>query len=194
MDGLRNPHSRLSRARLLHHSSALSIFLLIAPILSDHVFTQGLTVYKGLKHANSLPGEWIAIPGAGGGLGHIAIQLARNMGPWVLAIDSGENKRKLCMDLDAEQWLDFAQTSNIVADVQRLTNDGPRTALVAAGDAKPYEQALVYLKPTGTLVAVGLGSDAVMQAPFMVWVGKQQLPTRNTVQPENHKERSQRQR
>ncbi|EIW85839.1 mannitol-1-phosphate dehydrogenase M1PDH1 [Coniophora puteana RWD-64-598 SS2] len=133
----------------------------------------GLTVYKGLKHANSLPGEWIAIPGAGGGLGHLAIQLARNMGLRVLAIDSGEDKRKLCMSLGAEQWLDFAETSNIVADVQRLTNGGPRTALVAAGGAKPYEQALIYLKPTGTLIAAGLGSDAVMQAPFMVWVGKE---------------------
>jgi len=90
-----------------------------------------------------------------------------------LAIDSGEDKCKLYMSLGAEQWLDFAQTSNTVADVQRLPNGGPRTALVAAGGAKRYEQALMYLKPTGTLIVVRLGSDAVMQAPFMVWVEKE---------------------
>ena len=35
------------------------------------ILTKGLTVYKGLKEANVQIGDWIAISGAGGGLGHL---------------------------------------------------------------------------------------------------------------------------
>lgn len=35
------------------------------------------TVYKALLKANLRPGEWVVIPGAGGGLGHLAVQVTR---------------------------------------------------------------------------------------------------------------------
>jgi D-arabinose 1-dehydrogenase-like Zn-dependent alcohol dehydrogenase len=47
---------------------------------------QGLTVYKALKQANVHIGDWVAIPGAGGGLGHLGVQYASAMGLRVLAI------------------------------------------------------------------------------------------------------------
>lgn len=57
---------------------------------------QGLTVYRGLKESSVRAGEWVAITGAGGGLGSMAIQYARAMGMRVVAIDVGETKRKHC--------------------------------------------------------------------------------------------------
>ena len=46
----------------------------------------GLTVYKALKNSNLHVGDWIVIPGSGGGLGHLAIQYAVAMGLRVIAI------------------------------------------------------------------------------------------------------------
>lgn len=38
-------------------------------------FAKGVTVYRALKQCNSRAGDWVAIPGAGGGLGHLGILL-----------------------------------------------------------------------------------------------------------------------
>ncbi|EIW85861.1 mannitol-1-phosphate dehydrogenase MPDH1 [Coniophora puteana RWD-64-598 SS2] len=137
------------------------------------ILCAGLTVYKGLKQCNATAGEWIAIPGAGGGLGHLAIQYAVNLGLRVVAIDTGDSKRDLCLSLGAEKWIDFRESIDLVQDVIEATDGGAHAALVAAGGAAPYEQALYYLRPAGTLVAVGLGSGtAAMKAPITVFVIK----------------------
>jgi len=31
----------------------------------------GVTVYRALKYSETNPGDWVVIPGAGGGLGHL---------------------------------------------------------------------------------------------------------------------------
>lgn len=40
----------------------------------------GVTTYKGLKMTEAKAGQWVAIHGASGGLGHVAIQYAKAMG------------------------------------------------------------------------------------------------------------------
>jgi propanol-preferring alcohol dehydrogenase len=35
----------------------------------------GVTVYKSLLESNARAGEWVVIAGAGGGLGHLAVQV-----------------------------------------------------------------------------------------------------------------------
>lgn len=54
----------------------------------------GVTVYKAIREFGGNPGETIVIPGAGGGLGHLACQYAVALGYRVIAVDSGEEKRK----------------------------------------------------------------------------------------------------
>ncbi|EIW85860.1 mannitol-1-phosphate dehydrogenase M1PDH1 [Coniophora puteana RWD-64-598 SS2] len=136
------------------------------------ILCAGLTVYKGLKQCNVHIGDWIAIPGAGGGLGHLAVQYAVNMGLRVIAIDAGDAKRDFCLSLGAEHFIDFRESIDLVQDVIEATDGGPHAALVTAGGSFPYEQALVYLRPSGTLVAVGQGSDDAIKAPFALLVGK----------------------
>ncbi|EGN96485.1 hypothetical protein SERLA73DRAFT_186238 [Serpula lacrymans var. lacrymans S7.3] len=138
------------------------------------ILCAGLTVFKGLKQANLLVGQWIAIPGAGGGLGHLAVQYAVLMGLRVLAIDTGEAKRELCTSLGAEKWIDFKESQNLIADVIKATDgQGPHIALIASSAATPYNQACMYLRPTGTLVALGLPAGAVLSVPILVLVGKE---------------------
>lgn len=131
---------------------------LAAPILCA-----GVTVWKAIKAAELTPGETIVISGtfhcfngfdvhflrerspsgAGGGLGHLAVQYANAIGLRVIALDTGEDKRQLCAKLGAETFIDFATSKDIVADIQAATGGlGPHAAVVAASGAKAYEQAL----------------------------------------------------
>jgi threonine dehydrogenase-like Zn-dependent dehydrogenase len=53
----------------------------------------GVTAYTACKRSAVKPGQWIILPGAGGGLGHFAVQYAKAMGMRVIAIDGGDEKR-----------------------------------------------------------------------------------------------------
>ncbi|KAG8854179.1 alcohol dehydrogenase [Tulasnella sp. 330] len=131
-----------------------------APILCA-----GVTVYKALLESNARAGEWVALPGAGGGLGHLAVQYAKWMGLRVIAIDTGAEKKALCMKLGAEKWIDFKETKDIVKEIQAAVPDGlgPQAAIVSASTGAAYAQAMEYIRPHGTVVAVGLPPDAVIK-------------------------------
>jgi len=131
-----------------------------APILCA-----GVTVYGALKNSGAISGQTVVIPGAGGGLGHLALQYAKVMGFRTIAIDTGADKEKLCKQLGAAAWIDFKEEKDIVAAVKKVTDGiGAHAAIVASASAGGYEQALEYLRPRGTLVAVGLPSDTKIKA------------------------------
>ncbi|KAJ6549952.1 chaperonin 10-like protein [Mycena capillaripes] len=134
----------------------------------------GLTIYKALKETNPKIGNWVAIPGAGGGLGHLGIQYAVAMGLRVIAIDTGDVKRDLCLSLGAEKWIDFKKSADLVKEVKVATGgDGPHAAVVAASNVGPLDQAVLYLRPRGTLVAVGLPSGTpVLTVPIGLLIVK----------------------
>jgi propanol-preferring alcohol dehydrogenase len=58
-----------------------------------------------LKKARTQPGDWVVIAGAGGGVGHLACQIAvRAYGLRLLAIDSA-TKEAFVRDCGAEEFL-----------------------------------------------------------------------------------------
>ncbi|THU98684.1 NAD(P)-binding protein [Dendrothele bispora CBS 962.96] len=138
------------------------------------ILCAGLTVYKALKLSNAKVGQWVAISGAGGGLGHLAIQYATIMGFRVIAIDTGEQKKELCLKLGAEKWVDFMESPDIIKDVQAAADGlGPHAAIVAAGHPLPFNQALSYLRSTGTLVAAGMpGGEAMLNVSIALIIAK----------------------
>ncbi|KAK9458247.1 chaperonin 10-like protein [Dipodascopsis uninucleata] len=127
----------------------------VAPILCA-----GITVYKALKESNAKPGQWVAITGAGGGLGSLAIQYAQAMGLRVLSIDTGDQKRALTTKLGSEYFLDFKTSTDLVADVIKITNGGPHAVVNVAVAEKPFSMSCEYVRPKGTVVAVGLPAHA----------------------------------
>ncbi|KYK54200.1 alcohol dehydrogenase I [Drechmeria coniospora] len=134
----------------------------VAPILCA-----GITVYKGLKESAAKPGQHLAIVGAGGGLGSIAIQYAKAMGLSVIAIDGGSEKRDMCLKLGATSYVDFQTSKDLVADVRACTHDGlgPHAAIVVAVQEKPFQQATQYVRARGTVVCMGLPAHAKISAP-----------------------------
>ncbi|KAK0716753.1 chaperonin 10-like protein [Lasiosphaeria miniovina] len=135
----------------------------VAPILCA-----GLTVYKGLKESGARPGQFVAIVGAGGGLGSLAIQYARAMGLHVIAIDGGKEKGEACKELGAEAYVDFMATQTLVDDVKALTGAeglGPHAALLLAPMEKPFQQATAYMRPRGVVVCIGIPAGARISMP-----------------------------
>ena len=134
----------------------------IAPILCA-----GITVYKGLKESNARPGQTVAIVGAGGGLGSLACQYAKAMGLQVIGIDTGDEKAEMVKKLGAHAFIDFAKSSNVVKDVKAATEDGlgPHAVILVAVNEKPFQQATEYLRPRGTVIAIGLPAGAYLRAP-----------------------------
>jgi alcohol dehydrogenase, propanol-preferring len=110
----------------------------VAPVLCA-----GITVYKGLKESGARPGQTVAIVGAGGGLGSLAQQYAKAMGLHIIAIDTGDEKKKMCEQLGAQAFVDFATSKNVVKDVQAATEDGlgPHAVILVAVNEKPFQQA-----------------------------------------------------
>ncbi|KAK3939766.1 chaperonin 10-like protein [Diplogelasinospora grovesii] len=135
----------------------------IAPILCA-----GLTVYKGLKESGARPGQTVAIVGAGGGLGSLAIQYAKAMGLHVLAIDGGAEKGEFCKELGAMAYIDFTTAKDLVAEVKAAAGDeglGPHAVLLLAPREKPFQQATGYVRSRGTVVCIGMPAGAMVSMP-----------------------------
>jgi len=124
----------------------------------------GVTVYAALKKSGAHPGDWVVIPGAGGGLGHLAVQIAsRGMGFRVIGIDMGE-KEKLAKECGAEVFIDLSKysrdqagTDKLTADVKAVTGGvGVSSVVVCAASNAAYAQGMNFLKFRGTLVCVGV--------------------------------------
>ncbi len=112
----------------------------------------GLTAYKALKTAALRPGEWVAIFGVGG-LGHLAIQLARRSGLRVAVSDIVPEKLQQAVDLGAE----LVVNSKVQVPKGALAPHGGAAAAITFTDSPiAVEQAFQTLKPGGILVLVGL--------------------------------------
>ncbi|KAK0716774.1 alcohol dehydrogenase [Lasiosphaeria miniovina] len=134
---------------------------LAAPLLCG-----GVTVYAALKKSGAQPGEFVVVPGAGGGLGHLAVQIAsRGMGFRVIGIDSGE-KEAFVRSLGAEAFFDIAQYSRdkagsdqLAAEVKAATGRGglgAASVIVCTNSNAAYGQSLNFLAFGGSVVCVGL--------------------------------------
>ncbi|CAE7134691.1 unnamed protein product [Rhizoctonia solani] len=142
-----------------HEGAAVPLHL-AAPILCA-----GVTVYKSVKQSDTLPGDIVVILGAG----HLAIQYAVNgFGLRVIAVDTGDSKKELCLKLGAETFIDFKTSSNLIEDVKRAADGiGAHAAIVTSGSAAAYNQALQYLRPGGSLVVVGLPSGGKLEVDIL---------------------------
>jgi propanol-preferring alcohol dehydrogenase len=120
----------------------------LAPILCA-----GVTTYRGLKRSMARPGQWVAILGIGG-LGHIAVQYARAMGLRVVAVDVSAEKLRLAKSLGAELTVDASKVDPVAAIQEKI--GGTHAAVVTAVASKAFEQAILMLRPGGTVAYIGL--------------------------------------
>lgn len=151
----------------------------------------GVTVYAALKRSNARPGQWVVISGAGGGLGHLAVQLAsKGMGLRVIGIDHG-SKEELVKDSGAEHFVDITKFPRddkgeaLKKHVHGLADGlGAHAAIVCTAANAAYAQALPLLRFNGTLVCVGIPEhepQAIATAFPNVFIGKHYTVTGSAV-------------
>jgi propanol-preferring alcohol dehydrogenase len=116
----------------------------------------GLTVYRALKQSGLKAGQRLAVIGVGG-LGHLAIQMAKAMGAWVCGIDVAESKLKLATECGADAVLNA--TTPVHKEVRKL--GGMHVVLVASGSKAAYETGLRCLRKGGTLAVVGMSPEPI---------------------------------
>jgi propanol-preferring alcohol dehydrogenase len=102
------------------------------------------------------PGDSVAIIGAGGGLGHLGVQLAATKGYKVIAIDGGEVKGALCRELGAYEYVDYTKEDVSDRVLQLSDGEGVHAVIIVAGSENAYEQSLQLVRNCGVLVCVGL--------------------------------------
>lgn len=95
--------------------------------------SDALTALTGLEEVLDLqPDESVMIFGANGGIGHLAVQLAKRMGARVFAVASGDDGVKLAKQLGADAVAD-GRTDNVLEVAREFAPDGIDAALVTAG-------------------------------------------------------------
>ena len=121
----------------------------------------GITVFNALRHSGAGPGDLVAIQGIGG-LGHLGIQYARQMGFRTVAIGRGTDKQQLAKKLGAHEYVD-TESSDPVAALLKL--GGAQTILATAPDSKSMSLLMDGLGGDGKLVMVGFGPDPITATP-----------------------------
>src|SRR5208282_1775147 len=124
----------------------------------------GVTVHRALKQAKLGAGQRLAVFGVGG-LGHIAVQLGRALGADVTAVDISEEKLALAKSLGATRTLNAA-TSKVVKEIRG--SGGVHVAMVTSAAKSAYDMAFPCVRPTGTLLAVGLPAQDISFPAIMM--------------------------
>lgn len=145
-------------------SHVLKIPSSLSSIEAAPLFCAGLTCYRALKKAGPLLGRRLAVFGIGG-LGHLAIQLGRHFGAEVVAVDVSDAKLELAAASGATQVLNAA-TNDVGKQLRR--SGGVHVCLVSSGTKAAYETAFYSLRPTGTLLVVGLPPENICFPPILM--------------------------
>jgi propanol-preferring alcohol dehydrogenase len=132
----------------------------------------GITVYNAMRNAGARAGDTVAIQGIGG-LGHLGIQYARQMGFRTIAIGRGSGTEQLARKLGAHVYLD-SSVANPAEALQKL--GGAQVILATAPDAKSISVLVDGLKLAGKLLVIGATAEPLSISPFQI------IQQRRTVQ------------
>jgi propanol-preferring alcohol dehydrogenase len=127
----------------------------LSPAAAAPLFCAGVTVYRALRNAEIFQGQRVAVFGVGG-LGHLAIQIARAMETEVIAIDVDDAKLALARESGAHHVIN-SEKENVAAQLR--DSGGVHLALVATPAKSAYDAAFTVLRPGGAVMIVGLPSE-----------------------------------
>lgn len=116
------------------------------------LFCAGVTSYRALKNAGVQAGQRVAVVGVGG-LGHLAVQIAKAFGATVIALDVDAGKLAQARELGADHAFD-ARAPETPKAIRGL--GGAHVVVVTSAARAAYDLAMKCLRPAGTLSVVGL--------------------------------------
>jgi alcohol dehydrogenase/propanol-preferring alcohol dehydrogenase len=131
----------------------------------------GITVYNALRNSGARAGELVAVQGIGG-LGHLGIQYARQMGFRTVAIGRGGDKQPLAKKLGAHEYID-TDAGDPAQTLQKL--GGASLVLATAPDSKAMSGLVNGLGPNGTLMIVGATVESLSVTPVQLIFGNKSI-------------------
>ncbi len=118
------------------------------------LFCAGVTVYHAIKKSGIKPGQRLAVFGVGG-LGHLAVQIAKCFGARVIAIDIADDKLEFARRLGADITINAA--TDVAKQIRRL--GGAHVAVVTSAAKAAYDAAFYAVRSSGTLMVVGMPAE-----------------------------------
>jgi D-arabinose 1-dehydrogenase-like Zn-dependent alcohol dehydrogenase len=131
----------------------------------------GITVFNAMRNAGMRAGDTVAVQGIGG-LGHLGIQYARQMGFRTVAIGRGPGTEPLAKKLGAQVYVDSG-TENATEALQKL--GGAKLILATAPDSKSISALVDGLKEAGKLLVVGVGADPLTPTPAQLILARRNI-------------------
>src|SRR5882724_1812997 len=131
----------------------------------------GVTVYNALRNSGACPGDVVAVQGIGG-LGHLGIQYARQMGFKTIALGRGKDKEPLAEKLGAHRYID-SNVADTVAELQKL--GGARVILATAPSAKAISEVVGGLGVNGNLLVPAAPADPLTISVMPLIMGRRSV-------------------
>jgi len=118
------------------------------------LFCAGVTVYHAIKNSGAKPRQRLAVFGVGG-LGHLAVQIAKCFGAQVIAVDIADDKLEFAKRLGAD--VTIIATNEVVKQIRKM--GGAHVAVVTSAAKAAYDQAFYAVRSSGTLMVVGMPAE-----------------------------------
>src|SRR5579871_3549061 len=131
----------------------------------------GITVFNALRNSGARAGDLVAVQGIGG-LGHLGIRYARQMGFRTVAIGRGGDKQTLAKKLGAHSYVDASAGSPAEA-LQKM--GGAHVILATAPDSKSISAVFDGLGPRGSLIVVGADMQPLAITPLQLIAGTKRI-------------------
>ena len=128
----------------------------------------GITTYNSMRNSGARAGDTVAVQGIGG-LGHLGIQFARQMGFRTVAISRGADKEALARELGAHEYID-TQKVPAAEGLQKL--GGADLVLATAPNNEAITSTIEGLKPRGKLLLVAAPFEPMRVSAFPLLSGK----------------------
>jgi len=131
--------------------------------LAAPLFCGGFSAMSAYRSARPQAGERVAIIGIGG-LGHLAMQIAKAMGHSVIAITNSANKRQDAREMGADEVLVVKDHAG--QELQEM--GGADVVLSFSPSMKQNSQVLQGLRPGGRLVTTAVSADPIQADPVQM--------------------------
>ena len=131
----------------------------------------GVTVFNALRNSGARAGDVVAVQGIGG-LGHLGVQYARQMGFETVALGRGKDKEPLAKKLGAQHYID-SDVVDPVAELQKL--GGARVILATAPSAKAISSVVEGLSPNGNLLVPAAPAEPLSISVMPLIAGRRSI-------------------
>jgi NADPH2:quinone reductase len=141
-----------------HKSAAMEIPEGVSDEAALAMLVQGTTAWHILKTFGHLvSGESVVVHAGAGGVGSVAIQLAKMWGARVIAVTSSDEKSALAKSLGADVTVD-AKSANLAQAMLDANNGKPVDLVLEMVGGKTFDASLEVLAPFGRVIVYGMAS------------------------------------